>query len=544
MTLKYPDARKPPMISVVIPAYNEEQWLPDCLNSLKKQDFQHGFEIIVVDNDSFDGTSQVARKFGARVLHETKRGPASARQCGVEAAQGGIIAFLDADSTAPSNWLTRIYQHFSEHPKTVVVSAPYVFKDTNFIARLFSSVFSFLGLNLDHYFRKLCRKGGALWGSNFAVRKNAFDQAGGFDTSIKFYGEDYELSLRLHKIGKADILPLLFIGTSARRVRRLGFFTQYWNWIINYFSVLFFQRVISPSLEDFPSKFKRRIVFILNQKTRVILGFFICLSLIIWLHYIWLPDILAWIFYGTFSLAVLSFLIFHGINPRSDMYGRVYWQLPDNEKIVALTFDDGPNPNSTQEVLHILANYKIKATFFVTGRAATLHPSLCREIVVQGHTIANHSYKHDRWLCLKSNRRIRHDTQQAAAAISSATGISTSLYRPPHGFRSPRSMKILRNLGYKVITWGIMTNDWEAEKPSSQIFSDITRRIHPGDIIVLHDGRSKYQGYDRRQMLTALPLIISSIQSRDYRFVTVSEIFSSLDTCEKAHQQEAILHTE
>ncbi len=95
-----------------------------------------------------------------------------------------------------------------------------------------------------------------------------------------------------------------------------------------------------------------------------------------------------------------------------------------------------------------------------------------------------------------------------------------------------------------MITWGIMTNDWEAEKPSSQIFSDITRRIHPGDIIVLHDGRSKYQGYDRRQMLTALPLIISSIQSRDYRFVTVSEIFSSLDTCEKAHQQEAILHTE
>jgi glycosyltransferase involved in cell wall biosynthesis len=243
-----------PFVSVVIPAYNEGKYLPLCLESIGKQDYTGGYELIVVDNASTDNTAKIARDAGATVVYEGKRSPAYARQKGAEAANGEIITFIDADTEAPTCWLSTIVSRFVREPETVLLSGPYAFSDAGQVAKVTSYFGNFVGINLDYLFRLALSKGGAVWGSNFAVRRSALFEVGGFDTSIKFYGEEYELSLRLRKAGKASIIPWLFVLTSARRVKSLGMVTQYWNWAVDYFSVLFWYRPISEELEDWPAR--------------------------------------------------------------------------------------------------------------------------------------------------------------------------------------------------------------------------------------------------------------------------------------------------
>jgi glycosyltransferase involved in cell wall biosynthesis len=249
-----PGSQRMLFVSVVIPAYNEEKYLPLCLESVRKQDYTGSYELIVVDNASTDNTAKIARDADATVVYEGKRSPACARQKGAEAAKGEIIAFIDADTEAPTCWLSTIVSRFIREPEIVLLSGPYAFADAGQVAKVTSYFGNFIGINLDYLFRLVLSKGGAVWGSNFAVRRSALFDVGGFDTSIKFYGEEYELSLRLRKVGKAGIIPWLFVLTSARRVKSLGVVTQYWNWAVDYFSVLFWYKPIPERFEDWPAK--------------------------------------------------------------------------------------------------------------------------------------------------------------------------------------------------------------------------------------------------------------------------------------------------
>lgn len=207
-----------PSVSVVIPAYNEEAYLPLCLESIRKQDYAGEYEVIVVDNASTDDTAKVALRWGAKVVYKDKRRPACARQRGAEAATGEIIAFIDADTQAPTCWLSVIVSRFVRELETVVISGPYAYFDAGRFAKIASYIGNFINIIIDQLFRKVFHKGGALWGSNFAVRRSALLDVGGFDTSIKFYGEEYQLSLSLKKAGKAGVIPWLFVLTSARRL--------------------------------------------------------------------------------------------------------------------------------------------------------------------------------------------------------------------------------------------------------------------------------------------------------------------------------------
>jgi cellulose synthase/poly-beta-1,6-N-acetylglucosamine synthase-like glycosyltransferase len=245
---------KLPHISIVIPAYNEEDYLVLCLESIRNQDYAGTYEIIVVDNASTDNTANVALGMGAQVVYENKRSPACARQKGLEIAKGDIVAFIDGDTQAPRYWLSTIASCFLREPETIVISGPYAFSDSGKIMKFASYVSNFISISLDQLFRKASNKGSALWGSNFAARRSVLLEVGGFDTNIKFYGEDYELSLRLKGKGKGKIIPWLFVLTSARRLKKLGVVTQYWNWIVDYFSVLFCYKPISDNLEDWPKK--------------------------------------------------------------------------------------------------------------------------------------------------------------------------------------------------------------------------------------------------------------------------------------------------
>ena len=514
-----------PRVSVVIPAYNEEKYLPICLESIRKQDYPGEYEVIVVDNASTDNTAKIAQSRGAKVVHEDKRSPACARQKGAEAATGEIIAFIDADTQAPARWLSVIASRFVREPETVVISGPYAYFDAGKIARIASYFGNFIALTLDQLFRRAFNKGSALWGSNFAVRRSVLLEVGGFDTSIKFYGEEYELSLKLKKAGNGGIAPGLFVLTSARRLRRLGVVTQYWNWIVDYFSVLFWQRPISERLEDWPARARHTLVASFSwQKPSTAckyLGLLICLA---WLNTGPLVGMFRNLVYLTDVTGLGVLFTYHAVNPASQLYGRVYSNGERGHRQVALSFDDGPSKSCTPQVLSLLAQYGIKATFFVIGQNVHRYPEVCREVSRAGHVIGNHSYHHHKSLCLKRGKTAAHEVHLASQAIYQSTGVEVKLFRPPHGFRTPWFLHTLHRLGYTVVTWDNMTDDWEADKSARDIFESVVKRTKPGSIIVLHDGRSTRDGYDRSQMLQALPKIIEALKEKGFDFVTVPQI--------------------
>jgi len=514
-----------PSVSVVIPAYNEERFLSLCLESIRKQDYAAGYEVIVVDNASTDNTARIAFDWGARVVYESRRSPACARQKGADVATGDIIAFIDADTQAPACWLSTLVSRFIREPKTVVISGPYAYFDAGKFARIASHIGNFLSIITDHLFRKVVSKGSAVWGSNFAVRRSALQEVGGFDTRIRFYGEEYELSLRLEKVGKGCIIPRLFVLTSARRLKRIGVVTLYWNWVVNYFSILFWYEPISETLEDLPAKTWQTVVTnFSSEKLRTSL-WYVALSFgLLWLHLGPVIEAVGRLIY-VFDIGILSTLFaYHGVSPRSRFYGKVWPNGNRDRPKISLTFDDGPNEPYTSQVLNILEHYGIKATFFVIGQNVRRHPDTCRRIAEAGNVIGNHSYYHHKSLSLRRSSTVTRDIKLAHQAIYKCTGFEPSLFRPPYGFRTPWLMQAVRRLGYMVVTWDNMTTDWKESKSSDEIVHTIVQRVKAGSVIVLHDGRDGRPGYDRSQMLRALPLLIEALSERGYDFVTIPEL--------------------
>jgi peptidoglycan/xylan/chitin deacetylase (PgdA/CDA1 family)/GT2 family glycosyltransferase len=515
-------------VSVVIPAYNEENYLLSCLESIKKQDYAGAYEVIVVDNASTDNTAKIARDWGANVVYESKRSPAAARQKGAEVATGKIIAFIDADTRAPTHWLSTIVWRFLCEPETVVISGPYAYCDAGKFTRITSYIGNFISIIIDQLFRKAFDKGGTIWGCNFAVRRSAFWEVGGFDTSIKFYGEEYELSLRLKRAGKGGIMPRLFVLTSARRLKRIGVVNQYWNWTVDYFSVLFWYTPIPEKLENWPSKAWQTFVASFSwQKVKASWVYVALFFGLLWLNISPAFEAIGRFIY-VFDIGVASTLFaYHGISPRSRFYGKVCSNGNRNRLRIALTFDDGPNEPYTSQVLNILEQYRIKATFFIIGQNAQRYPETCRRIVTAGNVIGNHSYRHHKSLCLRRGKAVARDIEQAHQAIYECTGLEPKLFRPPHGFRTPWLMRTVHNLGYTVVTWDNMTSDWKAEKSGEEIVQAIIQRAKPGGVIVMHDGRDTRLKYDRSHMLQALPFVIETLMEKGFDFVTIPELLES-----------------
>jgi len=515
-------------VSVVIPAYNEGDYLPSCLESIKNQGYAGEYEVIVVDNASTDNTAEIARDWGAKVVYEGKRSPACARQKGAEVAKGKIIAFIDADTQAPAHWLSTIVWRFLCEPEMVAASGPYAYCDAGKFSKLSSYIGNFFSIITDHLFRKVFRKGGAIWGCNFAVRRSALLEVGGFDTSIKFYGEEYELSLRLKNAGKGCIMPRLFVLTSARRLKRIGIVNQYWNWMVDYFTVLFWYTPIPEKLQNWPSKAWQTVIASLSwQRVRASWVYVALFFGLLWLNISPAFEAIGRLIY-VFDIGVLSTLFaYHGVNPRSRFYGKVCSNGDRNRLRIALTFDDGPNEPYTSQVLDILEQYRIKATFFIIGQNARRYPETCRRIVTAGNVIGNHSYHHVKSLCLRRGKTVARDIEMAHQAIYECTGLEPTLFRPPHGFRSPWLMRTVHNLGYTVVTWDNMTTDWNAEKSGDEIILAILGRAKPGGVIVLHDGRDTRLRYDRSHMLQALPFVIETLMERGFEFVTIPELLES-----------------
>lgn len=213
-----------PKISVVIPAYNEEKDLGECLESFKKQTFpSSNFEVIVVDNNSTDKTVQIAQSYGVRVIGCQVQGVAVARAAGSDTAYGEIIAGTDADTIVADDWLEKIWHHFEKDSKLVYFTGPVYFKDINAI---FSKL-SYITFDIFQRFNFLIRKP-IFSGFNYAVKAESYKAVGGIKSKLES-AEDTDLSFRLSKKGKVGYFEDCIVHTSVRRLTNdpVEFFRQH-----------------------------------------------------------------------------------------------------------------------------------------------------------------------------------------------------------------------------------------------------------------------------------------------------------------------------
>jgi glycosyltransferase involved in cell wall biosynthesis len=210
-------------ITVIVCAFNEAALLPGCLYSLRAQT-RPPDEILVINNASTDETGAVARAVpGVRVVDEPKKGLVVARETARRLAQSDIVAYVDADCRAPITWLARVDAQFARKDAPVAVTGPYRFYDWDRTGRTLIRLYDLLVAPpthaIVHYVLGL---GAILYGGNFAVRREALEAIGGFDSRIEFHGEDTNLGRRLTPIGRVAICPDCWVWTSARRYRAMG----------------------------------------------------------------------------------------------------------------------------------------------------------------------------------------------------------------------------------------------------------------------------------------------------------------------------------
>ena len=193
-------------------------------------------------------------------------------------------------------------------------------------------------------------------------------------------------------------------------------------------------------------------------------------------------------------------------------------KLDTKRKVVALTFDDGPG-KYTKEILDILRQNNIRATFFFVGQNANDYKSIVRMAYADGHVIANHTYSHADLRKISADE-IKSELIRASRAIYNIIDEYPVLFRPPYGACSSKSTRIVCGLGYTTIAWSDMTNDYDVDKTTPRkITNYIVEHAEPGAIIGMHDG-----GGNREKTVEALSLVIEELRSQGYQFLTIPEL--------------------
>ncbi|RUT10126.1 hypothetical protein DSM106972_006210 [Dulcicalothrix desertica PCC 7102] len=195
--------------------------------------------------------------------------------------------------------------------------------------------------------------------------------------------------------------------------------------------------------------------------------------------------------------------------------------LAPSEKVIALTFDDGPWPQSTPAVLDILKKNNIKGTFFIVGQMLKEHPDMGKRVVAEGHVIANHTWHH--WYHYMNPQAAAFEIDNTSNLIYQVTGVKTSLFRPPGGIKTNGPYAYAKNQKYATIMWSSDSSDY-ARPSVPKLISNVMREAKPGGIVLMHDG-----GGNRSNTVAALPQIIDNFRKQGYRFVTVPELLEMQD---------------
>jgi peptidoglycan/xylan/chitin deacetylase (PgdA/CDA1 family)/glycosyltransferase involved in cell wall biosynthesis len=467
-------------VSVIVPAFNEEELLPQCLAALMAQARETAAEIIVVDNASTDRTAAIAREFGATVVHEPQRGYVHALARGVQAASHPLVAVTDADSVVGPRWLAGI-QAALARPDIAGVTGPVAYEGSRSL--------TWMAMLMPH----------ELWGANMAFRKADLEAVGGIDPRINM-GADIHLNAQLRRRGRIIFDRQVRVTTSSRRfvaqpVRQTLRFTLNYFWLKLFGRSLFwdFTAIRDPSPELAGRSRRRR---------------------------------------ATLTCGVASiFALYLAVWPSSSVFGEVV-RPHVAKKLIALTFDDGPNGAPTRAIVDILQARGATATFFEIGSRVAADPGTVRYVSDHGFPIGNHSWDHSLLLPLRGVPRLEREIVSTSDVIANATGVAPRYFRPPHGWRSPQLLLAARREHLQLIDWSVDPADYLTNDPE-RIARRVVNHARPGSIILLHDGLAdglRAAGRRGREgTIAALPLIIDELRRGGYTFVTMEELLAERD---------------
>ncbi|NEW09839.1 polysaccharide deacetylase family protein [Paenibacillus sp. SYP-B3998] len=202
---------------------------------------------------------------------------------------------------------------------------------------------------------------------------------------------------------------------------------------------------------------------------------------------------------------------------------KVVWNVDTDHKLVALTFDDGPNPDYTPQILDVLKQYEAKATFFVLGKRVQMYPQIAIREVNEGHEIANHTYDHH-FLKHVSPSKLKEEIEQTQDIIFDITEQTPHVFRPPGGFYDQSLIELAKQDRFTVVMWSWYqdTKDWK--KPGvDKIVNSVLSNIHNGDIILFHDLAG-----DCTQTVEALKIVLPELKKQGYQFLTVTDLISKV----------------
>ena len=205
----------------------------------------------------------------------------------------------------------------------------------------------------------------------------------------------------------------------------------------------------------------------------------------------------------------------------SETDGTSFRENPDAGKYLALTFDDGPHPTQTDEILAVLAKYDVKATFFEIGENIAANPEIAKRVCEAGHEIGNHTYSHPNLSKLSADA-LRKEITDTQTLLEEQCGVTPTLFRPPGGNGSDETVKLVTELGYRYVLWSwkVDTRDWAAV-PVDSVVNTVLNNVKGGDVVLFHDyvvGKSP--------TAKALEILIPALREQGYEFVTVSELMS------------------
>lgn len=205
------------------------------------------------------------------------------------------------------------------------------------------------------------------------------------------------------------------------------------------------------------------------------------------------------------------------------------WKVTTTKQIVALTFDDGPKPWFSEEILAILSRYGVRATFFVVGKEVENSSDMIMQMDDMGHEIGNHTFAHTTVKGL-SFAKAREPIEAANRAVKKVTGRTPMYFRPPGGQYDDNTLAVLDALGMRMINWSVNPGDYaenltqftldpDYAVEADKVIERVLGKVHPGAIILFHNGPE--------QTVRALPKIIESLRAQGYQFVTISELLRS-----------------
>lgn len=217
-------------------------------------------------------------------------------------------------------------------------------------------------------------------------------------------------------------------------------------------------------------------------------------------------------------------LITAGLLPRTTLLGPNINRLPQaaaNRREIALTIDDGPDPQVTPRVLDLLDAANAKASFFCIGHVARRHPALCREIVDRGHRVENHGDSHSRAFAAFSGRRMTADIAAAQASLSEITGQAPRFFRPTAGLRSPLLDPVLTRLGLRLASWTRRPFDTRVGDPDI-VYQRLTKNLGAGDILLMHDGHAAHTRSGQPVILEVLPRLLQALSDQRLTPITLA----------------------